>query len=476
MEDPLLTTEFDEMTRAFDPNNTDVSPAANTGPGSAVDRMNKNGISPHASTPLPAVAPVRRAAPTQAVCPFCGSVNESIAGSCRQCNMENTQATRQATRSKIGPWFVWQSRNPSAPGMNWATLLSLVEKGRITPRSVVRGPTTGQLWRFAARVKGISREFGACWHCGGELIRTARLCSSCKRLQQPPINPNALLETSSDANIAPVHKSVADPNYRGHVNLGGNPVRREVPSPIPVPGAASVGILQSPPPTDFPIDPSVPIIDMEDETLPAGMEMRAFQLDEDGSSGTLTSGTFKRIFLAATITFLTVLPVLYWNPQVRPHYVHWYQQFRGWIRNAPPQNWFPKQEPVLDGNSYAVPPNSIAAPTTLLSVPPNTKNETKSIVPIEPIAETAPKFLFKPKEQDSLISLDPEATSPKAAERRSWEHYERAIKSEQRADFATAIKEYEWIEQLRLPEGTGPSDVESRLQRARELYKKRINE
>jgi hypothetical protein len=58
----------------------------------------------------------------------------------------------------------------------------------------VRGPTTHQLWRFAARIKGISREFGVCYSCGGELSRAAASCSHCSRSQELPENPDALLE------------------------------------------------------------------------------------------------------------------------------------------------------------------------------------------------------------------------------------------------------------------------------------------
>jgi len=38
--------------------------------------------------------------------------------------------------------------------MKWETLLTFVRKGRVKPQSIVRGPTTHQLWRFAAHVKG----------------------------------------------------------------------------------------------------------------------------------------------------------------------------------------------------------------------------------------------------------------------------------------------------------------------------------
>jgi hypothetical protein len=82
--------------------------------------------------------------------------------------------------------------------MNFATLLLLIQKGRVTARSVIRGPTTSQFWRHAAKVKGVSREFGLCWHCGQDVSRVARVCGNCKRMQEPPINPDVLLEAGAD--------------------------------------------------------------------------------------------------------------------------------------------------------------------------------------------------------------------------------------------------------------------------------------
>src|SRR5690242_13016034 len=113
MHEPFFTTEADEMSRAFDPSNADA-PAG----GSQAE---------HAEAPAeanqtarqPSPTPIHRSVAQHVVCPFCGTVNQASAKACRQCGMENNQATRTATRAKIGPWFVWQARNPSAPGMNW---------------------------------------------------------------------------------------------------------------------------------------------------------------------------------------------------------------------------------------------------------------------------------------------------------------------------------------------------------------------
>jgi hypothetical protein len=139
---------------------------------------------------------VRRAMKGKHVCPFCGTQRETDVGPCAHCSLEDTPTTRSATRGKLGPWYVLQSRNPSAPGMNFATLMVLVQKGRVSARSVLRGPTTGQFWRYAAKVKGVSREFGLCWSCGGEVAKNARACPACKRLQEPPLNPDVLLESA----------------------------------------------------------------------------------------------------------------------------------------------------------------------------------------------------------------------------------------------------------------------------------------
>jgi ribosomal protein L40E len=108
--------------------------------------------------------------------------------------MENTALTRQATRARIGPWYVMQARNPAAPGMKCNTLLGLIRKGQVTPKTVVRGPTTHQFWRFAARVKGISREFGICFSCGTRLDTKAVECPHCGKSQELPSNPDTLLE------------------------------------------------------------------------------------------------------------------------------------------------------------------------------------------------------------------------------------------------------------------------------------------
>jgi hypothetical protein len=188
-----------------------------TDPAAPASSASGGGVSSLSSVPVSddrsAANSVRDSLSGKQVCPFCGSQNAPSAnsatnsqGPCPRCTMEDTAATRQATKARIGPWHVLQTRNPAAPGMRYATLLALVSKGQVTARSVVRGPTTHQLWRYAAHVKGLSREFGVCYSCGEALDKTAANCPHCDRAQDPAGNPDALLETRESA--APVVASV----------------------------------------------------------------------------------------------------------------------------------------------------------------------------------------------------------------------------------------------------------------------------
>ncbi len=151
------------------------------------------------------------------VCPFCGASRGDPADACPKCTMRDTPATRAATAERLGPWFVLQTRSPSAPGMRLDTLRLLAKKGHVTRRSVLRGPTTGQFWTFAERARGVAREFGLCHACGADVRPTADRCPRCNEDQRPPADPEALLAGPPPANgaarpaVKPIPKPAIEP-------------------------------------------------------------------------------------------------------------------------------------------------------------------------------------------------------------------------------------------------------------------------
>lgn len=208
----------------------------------------RGGIQPTPADAARSQQDVLRGLEGKQACPFCGAVSEKSHNPCARCGMDNTPEARKATKARIGPWYVLQARNPAAPGMRFDTLLTFVRKGRVRARSVVRGPTTYQLWRFAAHVKGLSREFGLCFSCGNSIETTANICPQCNRLQEPPINPDVLLDGVG----------VEDGTTRGSV---AGPVFRELPGADPV---VSPSAAPPAPPAAAAPAPAPPVPEPED--------------------------------------------------------------------------------------------------------------------------------------------------------------------------------------------------------------------
>src|SRR3954453_7372226 len=142
MTDPFVDVEtvegFDSMSRATEPTSgrsaSAVPHAANGAPanglpthgGSAAPGNPAGGhysghpmhaepasppsISPSVSQQQPVAAPqtVREYLVGKHVCPFCGTPNPVGVQPCPRCTMDDTPASRQATKSRIGPWYVLQ--------------------------------------------------------------------------------------------------------------------------------------------------------------------------------------------------------------------------------------------------------------------------------------------------------------------------------------------------------------------------------
>ena len=475
------------------------------------------------------------------ICPFCGTPNESSIIPCRQCGMENTQATRAATRAKLGPWYVWQTRNPAAPGMNFATLLSLVERGKVTARSIVRGPTTYQLWRYAARVKGLSRELGLCWGCGGALPKTSRVCAACKRLQQPPIHPDVLIE-HSDVPItpavhltAPLHlqtpshqvpstptspheqhpqHSVAARQIPHDLTASEGPIEAPMmsapltdtptehatvlpttqPAPQPSPATRQTIALARSFPANVPLTapPSVnthglPIVDMGDQPLDSGMEFAAFDLpSRDPQKPRRGMRVFSGIALALLLACSSLGVALYLHPELSPRYAAWIHGAVTKISlmmHGKPPGGESATKPVDSANSIA------GSPMTNINGDPRTLNSgfarpaasgtsrTPLQMQIGPGTSTLPRpspvvpRIASPPHNaaEQTVTISPPPTPAAIAERQAYSWRTAAVQAEQQGDYATAVKQYQAIQSLHLPEGTGPSDIQARLDRARIL-------
>jgi len=134
------------------------------------------------------VEPVARHADMQAdpVCPYCGGAVAAAAGRigdvgtrCPSCKGLLDELSIHATRGHMGDWFIRDEGSPFRPGCSLATLRTMIERGRVVPTSVVRGPDTDQFWHLAGRVPRIAKLMGICHECGVHVAPDAIECMSC---------------------------------------------------------------------------------------------------------------------------------------------------------------------------------------------------------------------------------------------------------------------------------------------------------
>jgi len=404
------------------------------------------------------------------VCPFCGAVGTNAKAACIRCTMENSPATRQATKARIGPWYVLQARNPSAPGMKFATLLTLIRKGQVTARSIVRGPTTHQLWRFAAHVKGISREFGLCHGCASELEATANICPKCQRLQEPPVNPDVLLETRQPQvtratvmrEVRPAGPDIIIPPTR----------ERELPEPVETSAKedpAEGEFSQIPLSSDHlsPVVPPVP--------RPTGQEILSpkelaavFQLNlPTQAKPAATRRPFKvrrLIAAAALIILLAGSAYLVYDPPARQSLFAWAEQTYTDIRQmlAPSKVVAQPDEPTPPSSSSENRPTATVPPAAPKSEPPISETPKPQPIP-EPMSKVeAPK-----PEPEPAIN---EPTDPDEMIQQARILWRNAITAEANGDYALAVKYYEQIKKL--PPVAWPGGLDLRMEDARRHLKR----
>ncbi len=116
----------------------------------------------------------------QTPCVYCGQLIERDADRCPHCRTSFSVAVRKASREVLGPWYYLDPRNPSGRGVTLETLLKMIEKGRLKPDSIVRGPTTHQDWLFAAETPRLAKYLGMCPHCFAEAKPEDTYCTHCQ--------------------------------------------------------------------------------------------------------------------------------------------------------------------------------------------------------------------------------------------------------------------------------------------------------
>lgn len=125
------------------------------------------------------------------VCPFCGCV-QPAAAHCAGCGVAMDAGTRRATLERMGPWAVRDPQHPFMPGCSWAQLAELVSRGVVTRATVIRGPTTRQLWSLARRVPGVAHLLGVCHACQRTVRPTDPSCPACAAIFGAPMDRNHL--------------------------------------------------------------------------------------------------------------------------------------------------------------------------------------------------------------------------------------------------------------------------------------------
>lgn len=114
-------------------------------------------------------------------CVYCGQAVPREVERCPHCKASYSLAVRRASREVEGEWFYLEPRNLSNRGVDFATMLKLIDKGRLKRDSVVRGPTTHQDWMFAAETPRLSKYLGVCPHCFSPAGPEQEFCENCDR-------------------------------------------------------------------------------------------------------------------------------------------------------------------------------------------------------------------------------------------------------------------------------------------------------
>jgi hypothetical protein len=113
------------------------------------------------------------------VCPVCGETQPET-NVCDVCKTLLEKEGLLLAEGAIGPWWIRNEELPFRPGITYEQVVDLAKSGKIQLHTLMRGPTTRQLWKIARRVRGVAHLLGRCHNCGEHVDSTARRCDSCE--------------------------------------------------------------------------------------------------------------------------------------------------------------------------------------------------------------------------------------------------------------------------------------------------------
>ena len=415
--------------------------------------------------PAPAYPDSELALEIETLCPFCGAFNSGVGKPCLGCKQEDNPATRAASSQKSGPWCVLKANQSDAQEVDFIDLQKMIRDGQLTSSSVVRGPTTGQLWRLASKVRGVSREFGLCYCCSGDIETSETICPHCDRVQTVPahVDPSAVTPTPTSApeptpapapvttKATPVASAVIPETYKEIQNaLFNNPV---------------IHVHSLSQPDHSPVDPTVanrPVVAAsserhfpKDDLLTPRDVAKAFQLEfglqEDQIARHLArpNQTRKMLKIAFTSTSALLFAGLLLWPAT--HIVS------GWINATPTRSY----QPIPTNTSFA---DSRFSNNTLVTLPDLTQ-----IPPLTPAPAYTPAA--HPIVASAILTpvIVPEPTPTLSAEDDPKLLWTSAMQAESSKNFTSAVQSYERIESL--PSDLWPPHLEVRLALARKELK-----
>ena len=112
------------------------------------------------------------------VCPICGETQRETSV-CRSCDTPLDANGLLYAEGAVGPWWIRDVKRPFCPGMTYDHIVAMARKGEFGRNTILRGPTTRQLWTVARHVSGIAHILGRCHKCDTHVKPKARTCSEC---------------------------------------------------------------------------------------------------------------------------------------------------------------------------------------------------------------------------------------------------------------------------------------------------------